>query len=378
MTSYDTYYDVYTYLNRLIYFKVDNYENWKHRELVLRRDPNFRIYITKLDEEIFAELPLFEPDILGASPGDPEGGELDGAALARAPFDQRYNTIKREWHRENWSDLLIKLFDSARIHRYCLVKLYEEYPYWRVFTPREIFQIDWDDSGKPVRAVVQWYKHLPRATNVVLQFEDVVEFGEDKPSLLVLYGKPEGRYIASDDIEHLWDLGVALRYVEADIIRNSARSSGFYYIKLGRQASEADKHEIEDALSKANYGNALGAKVTKIEDIVDIHPENAQFSVQAYDKLMKKFAGACRLPLSFFNSETEKGGIGVESKEEEDILVNKKKRFIFGQFRSYILKLVEKRWGVVCDDVFPNIEEYEAETYKEEVAERGVAQENKK
>ena len=25
------------------------------------------------------------------------------------------------------------------------------------------------------------------------------------------------------------------------------------------------------------------------------------------------------------------------------------------------------RWGVICDDVFPNLEEYKEETYKEDI-----------
>jgi hypothetical protein len=367
LTQYDTYYDVYTYLNRLIYFKIDNYNNWKHREISLRFDPLLNTYITKLDNEIFSELPIFEPDILGVEQ-DKEKRQMNGRGvrLLDEP-DSNPSPIKQEWQEENWSDLWRRIFDMCRIHRWCIVKLYEEEPYWRVFGPRETYKINWGDDGKPNWADVKWFKRLPRSQNVAYQFEDRVEFGDDKPSLLIKFGKPEGRYVASDDLEHIWDLLIALRYIQKDIVRNSARSSGFYFIKLGRMASENDKDDIEEALSKASYGNAIASKETKIEEIMDVHPENAEFSIKAYDKLIKKFAGACRLPLSFFNAESEKSGIGVESKESEDILVNKKKRYIFGQFKTYMLKLIEKRWGIICDDVYPNIEEYEEETYKEDI-----------
>jgi hypothetical protein len=150
-------------------------------------------------------------------------------------------------------------------------------------------------------------------------------------------------------------------------VRNSAKSSGFYWLKLGKGATPQHETKIHDTMEKANYGNVVAAPVQLIDDIIDIHPKNAQFSIEAYDKLLKAFGGAARLPLSFFNSETEKAGIGQENKTSEDILVNKKKRFIFGQFKTTIIKLAEKRWGIPIEDVFPNIEEYEEEGYKEQV-----------
>ena len=39
--------------------------------------------------------------------------------------------------------------------------------------------------------------------------------------------------------------------------------------------------------------------------------------------------------------------------------INNKKREVFSQLKYYVLKLVEMRWGIVCEDVFPNIPEPE-------------------
>lgn len=380
MTDLNSYYGVLTYKNPLVFNKIESYSNAIHRDAAYRTDPLLNIYIGKLDEEIFTELPIFEPDILGAqeqSSSDIEGrpgngsAELDASELSLEADGEVDEEIVKEWQEEDWSSLMISMFDKARVHRWCIVVLYDQYPFWRIYSGRDIRRLYFDDHGKPEKADIMAFRHLPYASTKVLMIKETVEFGDDQPALFVNYGRPQGRQINSDDIRHIWSLSVQMRYIRNDIIRNSAKSSGFYFIKLGKGAQSKHKTEIHNVMEKANYGNVVAIPQQLVEEINDIHPENAQFSIEAYDKLLKSFAGACRLPLSFFNSETEKGGIGVESKTAEDVLVNKKKRFIFGMFKTEILQLVRKRWGVVCDNVFPNIEEHpDEENYKDQIVDK--------
>ncbi|KKK56799.1 hypothetical protein LCGC14_3060920, partial [marine sediment metagenome] len=75
----------------------------------------------------------------------------------------------------------------------------------------------------------------------------------------------------------------------------------------------------------------------------------------------------------FFNSEKDTGSI-FEENSSAMIQVNAKKREIFSKLKYYILKLVEMRWGIVCDDVFPNIPEVKKEEdYKEFIIESRVS-----
>ena len=50
--------------------------------------------------------------------------------------------------------------------------------------------------------------------------------------------------------------------------------------------------------------------------------------------------------------------------------MNDKKREVFGQLKRYLLKLVEMRWGITCEDVFLNIAEEEEENYEEDVIDK--------
>lgn len=341
MSVFEDYMGIYTYRNPLILYKIENLHSWEHREFVLAEDNLIKIYITKLDEECFEELPVFEPDIT----------------------DQ----IKEEWQYERFSDLLIRMMDLARIHRWCIVTLYDEDPYWRVYSEREVDVIEYEGEI-PISAKIRGYKELPRSQTQHDYTEDL-EFGEASPSTFVKFGKPIGRYIAESDLQHVWTLITELRYIKEDIVRNSAKSSGFYFIKLGPMAAADDDKDMERTMGKANYGNAVAAKVSKIEDIIAVHPENCQFSIDAKTRLMKDLAGACRVPLSFFNSETEKAGMGMENRSAEEMLINKKKKYIFSQFKTAMMEIIQKRWGITLTDIYPYIEETEEETHDEDVIE---------
>ncbi len=342
MSAFEEYMGVYTYRNPLILYKIENFYSWEHREFVLAEDNLIKIYITKLDEECFEEFPVFEPDIT----------------------DQ----IKEEWQYERFSDLFIRMMDLARTHRWCIVTLYDEYPFWRVYSEREVDFIEYGDGQEPISASIRGYKELPRSREQHDFTEDIV-FGEGSPSIFVKFGKPIGRYIAESDLQHIWTLVTELRYINEDIVRNSAKSSGFYFIKLGSMAAEGDDADMEKTMGKANYGNAVAAKENKIADIIAVHPKNAQFSIEAKVRLMKDLAGACRVPLSFFNSETEKAGMGMENRSAEEMLINKKKKYIFSQFKTPMLEVIQKRWGITLTDIYPYIEETEEETYNEDMIE---------
>ena len=54
---------IYSYKSPLIEFRAENFMNWKHRELTVQKDFLMNAYITKLDEELFAERPIFTPNI---------------------------------------------------------------------------------------------------------------------------------------------------------------------------------------------------------------------------------------------------------------------------------------------------------------------------
>ena len=137
-------YGVYSYKDDLIYYKVENFRSWRHRELSVQKDWLLNAYIKKLDEEIFTERPIFTPDIFG---GKSDQGELDendpSIAIdeetqdnAIEPKPEMAEDVSEEWDIERWDSLLLRMFDTARTHSFCIVELYDKAPYWRVFCDR--------------------------------------------------------------------------------------------------------------------------------------------------------------------------------------------------------------------------------------------------
>jgi len=326
---------VYIYKNPLIWFKVETFTNWRHRELTVKKDPMANAYICKLTEEILTENPEFTPSILT--------GE-----------------ILKEWIAESWNDLLIAMINAARTHSFCIVQLYDRKPYWKIYTWREIVEIYYDKNDNPSGAKVQWDQELIGSGKFRTHTERLVfnkeDDGDKNSALFVPFGIKSGKHLGVYDLEHIWDLLIYIRYQMLDIVNNSAKSSGFYHIVYGSAIKEAQKQDLIDAMDYAGMGQAIGAKKTVLEEINAVFPEHPEFTVQAMDETLKLLAGATRLPLSFFMGEKESGGVFQEGFSDES-KVTKKKRYIFGQFKKAIIQLVKMRWGKVVTEVVPYIEE---------------------
>ena len=357
-------YGVFTYKDPLVFFAAENFENWKHRELAIKADPIAKTYICKLDGEILAEPPVFTPDIFGGGSEDTskEGADTALEGVVSPEEDSTAEDVSEEWETERMQLLLHKMFDMARTHAFCVVQLYDRKPYWRVFTDREITDIFYDKNDNPNGCVVEWTTSLHKSDNLrfhreTLRFYDETRENNDGSALFVPFGNAIGKNLGEYDLEHIWTPMIWLRYILLDIANNSAKSSGFFHFKYGDSMGETERDRLVNAADIAGGMRAIGAKTSALEEIVAIHPANAQFSIEAAEEMMLFLAGASRLPLSFYRGERESGGMnsGMSGFVDEG-KVTEKKKYIFKQFATYIKKLVEMRWGIIIEDVIPYIE----------------------
>lgn len=386
MTSFSDYFNVFTYMDPLVYFKVESFDNWSHREKAVKKDYFLKKFINGLDVSIFEEKPIFIPDILKTDKdiGSPDESdtkdgsiELNGKELTPYNSDYSDTHILEDWNKENWDALMIKMYDAARTHKWAIVQLYDSYPYWRVFTYREIMEIVYDPNDVPIRAHAMWTKNLPRGQlyNYHDEWINLVEADTEELDadgnvnslgLFVNWGHDIDDRIDGNDLESVWSLSVYLRYILQDILSNSAKSSGFYWVMYGGAVTDGVKTDIMNAFEMCGSSKMIGATENVIKQITAQYPANPEFSILAMDKVMKIFSGATNLPYLYFNSEKDTGGV-FEENSSAMAQVNDKKREVFGKLKHYILKLVEMRWGVKCDDVFPNIAEIEGEQFEEDI-----------
>jgi len=391
MTTYTDQFNVFTYLDYLIFYKIENFEWWIHRDIAARKDFFLKRFVNGLDVSIFEEKPIFDPDILETNTNmdsqvdknvENEEEGVEDVELRLEPWTGI--NILKDWNKENWDDLMVRMYDAPRIHKWCIICLYDEPPYWQVFTYREIEEIVYDENDVPIKAHAIWSKQLPLSHSYnqhdiwINLIEEYAEIKKDDGTntgmgLFVNWGHDMDADIDGNDLESIWSLSVALRYILNDILSNSAKSSGFYWTMYGGAITPDLREEIKDAFENCGTNHMIGATKQTIENIQAMFPVNPGFSIEAMDKVMKIFAGATGLPYLFFNSEKDVGGV-FEENSSAMAQVNAKKREIFSKLKYYVLKLVEMRWGVVCDDVFPNIPEVKGEEdYNEYIIESRVS-----
>ena len=366
---------VYIYKSMLIKWRFENFSSWKHREITAMKDPRAMTYIQGLDEEIMTELPVFTPDILGAKEVEkpkpifnPLNPEMDIQRQMddmddndESKFPDLDEDIKTDWFLEDFSGLIITMMNAARMHRWCVVELYDRPPYWKVFTYREIKKINYNKYDVPHSVEAKWTPKLPLSQKVTNHTKTISlnrndDKTKDHSALFVTFGNPVGKEIAINDLEAIWDLLIYIRYQNLDIVNNSAKTSGFYHIIYGDAITPDQTTELKNAFDYTGAGQAIAAKERVIKDIKYHTPDHPEFTVEAMNESLNLLAGATRLPLSFFRGEKEGGGVFQEGFSDE-AKINKKKLYVFGQFKSAIMQLVKMRWGVEVEDVVPFIKE---------------------
>ena len=365
---------VYVYKSLLIKWRFENFTSWKHREITAMKDPRAMTYIQGLDEEIMTELPVFTPDILGAEEKEkpkpifnPMNPEMNAEALDKKETSDEDDhpdmdkNLKKEWFDEDYSGLIISMMNAARTHRWCVVELLDRDPFWQVFTYREIKKINYNKYDVPYSVEAKWTPHLPLNQNVVNHTRIIqLNRGDEKTSehnaIFVTFGNPVGKEIAINDLEAIWDLLIYIRYQNLDIVNNSAKTSGFYHIIYGDAIKPEQVTDLKKAFDYTGVGQAIAAKERVIKDIKFHTPDHPEFTVEAMNESLNLLAGATRLPLSFFRGEKEGGGVFQEGFSDE-AKINKKKLYVFGQFKKAIMQLVKMRWGKDVEDVVPYIKE---------------------
>lgn len=376
-------YGIFTFKDDLIWFMIENHDNWQHRELSLRLDPYIKKYIKRLDEDIWAEKPITTPDIFGSQEQDQQSLQLlngngnvvqDETEEIEEVDSESSANISEEWDHEKWNKLMAKMKDKARLHSYCVVCLYDAPPYWRVFCDREIKWIYYDDNDIPYKVDVEWSRALPY-NDKYLNFEDTIKLykpdmdlteleDETRYGLLVPYGTAESEdRLGEFDLEDKWTIAIRLRYAQLDIANNSSKTSGFYQWVWGAAISSTQETNLKDAADMASYSQGIGAKRNVLEEIIAHYPEHSEFTIEAKQDFMKDFAMACGLPLVFFRSESEGGQMissGLFSTMDE-VKINKKKLYIFNQFKTFIKLLIYMRWGIELEDIEPFLYESENE-----------------
>jgi len=296
-------------------------------------DDLLHAYIRKLDEEIFSELP-------------------DGLTkLAEAI-----------WVDDEWSSLGAQMFDEARKHGWCLVQFYDEDApeRWRVFTvveftdfikePITVKGLDGEADTEKIQAVgmkFEWGDYLGNA------FREEVRF-DDETTHLIKFRKGNGRQVFAfpDLSEAIMSLAFEIRQIKGQLTFSSARPS-YQHFKYGQAADDDNIDDLDSKIKHIDSTSAIGAPMAVLDDIVTVKNENIEIIEPALEKMLQYFAGATRLPLSYYIGQRNRSGFGITDIGEKSDMVGviNKKNNLFKTFLPFIEKIFEDVYDMDVGDL---------------------------
>jgi hypothetical protein len=378
------YYGAFTYKDPLIWFQAENIESWQHRQFRMDKDAYIKTYIHKLDCEIFSDKPKFTPNIFGQQVEDVEAQQdntiqddanpinIDAQQLqpdtsqvdATIPPQEAPTTdVTDDWETEKWNKLFIEMFDKCRGHRFCVIDLYQEPPFWKVYYEREIKEIYYDEYDNPIGCHVEWGRNLVLADEYEWFEEDLTFYNpnnesNDGTALLVCFGNSQNGKLGELDLEDVWTTAIYINYIDLEIKNNSKQ---FLHVKYGDALNSDNKQSLINTFDVAGSTHSIGAKETALKEIIPIAMAKPEYCIEAKQEMLQKFAATCRLPLMYFRSESDLSkAFGMSG--QDDIRVTKKKLFLFGEFFPYIKTLIKMRWDIDIDAGEPYSPESEMET----------------
>jgi len=330
MINNESHYAIYannSYRDPLEVYDLTEYTNPSHRDFNLRGDPVFQAYINEIDKKIFSELPLFNIDF--------------------TPFLD-------EWNLESFSSLFTAIADNARMQDFIIVQLYEDDPYWRIFTPDNVKELNKDAKGNYTGAKVVWYElDSPIISKgITNMYEQDLIIGDEYSCWIFSFnsGKHTGKIGYADISQALWTLVIMLRKIRTQLDLASAKPE-FKQFVFGQEANSEDINAIVKEADYLNISNAIGAKKGILDEIRTISITNGQFMLNALTSKYKEIALVTNLPASFFMGEREAGaGNAGNNVTADSVEVERKKESIFDKIKPLLIKIVNARWGLMVTD----------------------------
>lgn len=287
-------------------------------------DHLLNLYITKLDEEIYEDMPL------GL-------GKLGEAV----------------WKSDDWKNLSVKIADESRKHGWCVVQFYDEdsLERWRVFTVVEFTDYiketikgeDGVDKLKAVGMKLAWGDYLGNA------FTEEVKF-DDKMTFLVKFREGDGRSVFAfpDLTQAIMTLAFEFRQAKGQMLFSAAKPSFLHFI-YGGGATEPAIDELDNKIKGVDAASAIGISKEVLEKIDTIENKNIAIIEPALNKQLQYFAGLTRLPISYYLAEKESKGMSDVGEKVELLRIRQKKETLFKHYAPHIITIFEELYEIIID-----------------------------
>jgi len=289
----------------------------KEREECVEGDYLLNNYISKLDEEIFSDVPLFSPSGVD------------------------------EWYRDNLSAMVIQLLDKARTHGWACVNFSKKAPIWQVLSEQD--RSDWikDDDGNIIGVNIKNGDNSngPNVDTIPLYF------GKNQCYLLKYKEGNNKNVFAYGDLDQsMWTVATITREIQSQIDM-MARKPEFYHVVYGNP-TPAQRAAVMAVLDNTSVLIAFAASKNAVEEIRVIQRASFGPLMEVVKEKIRHFAGLTRLPLAYYNGErTTGGGTGGAAENMVEVKIDRRKQHIFNIVKPLIIQIYQERYNITLTDI---------------------------
>lgn len=279
-------------------------------------------------------------------------------------------------------DLVATIMNDTRTYGFCMVQPYEDE--CRVFNATH--WIEWitepDGQGKQtmIGAKIHWVDAFKNQWDDELYFDDRLvteveerEYDENtketittsSPSnynkaYLFIWKRGNGlpkanspmltNFALPDLTNAILSLAIQIRQIQGALAAG-ATEPYFYQFKYGDSITASQRTALLTQMGYVGHSKGIGAKVSVLEEIIPIENSSVEKTTVALLQLLEFFAGATRLPLSYYLGEKQTGGLGDTGESTDQVIISKKKEFILQHFLPQLTVLFSEQFGISLPDL---------------------------
>lgn len=260
------------------------------------------------------------------------------AALTSELFMGIPESILPFWEDRNYMEMFNQIITASLIHGHCMVELFDEAPYWMVFSGTEITDYSYDKllnlTGGSITVTIEKAEYT---TELVI---------DNKKAFAVQFGYRKNKK-GVGILETIWDAISYLRLTIHNMSQYDTRlGSGFPKITVDpTTVTPEDLAAIKIGLDDIDSKNGI---ILPLGSDMKMEGSSAKTEFPEHiDVLLKQVASGSGLPLKFIDGDAK--GV-VKAGDAEGKLARSRIMQIWGQFRSFTNAFMKAVWPELKHD----------------------------
>lgn len=255
------------------------------------------------------------------------------------------------WDTDDWCNILTKVADESRKHAWCILQFYEEGSpsRWRVFSKAQF--TDWVRKIEDDGLVTRIGASFNTADDLGNKVTEKLLFDDQYTHLIKFRPGNNMEVFAESDLPNaLMDIVFNLRQIKGQLDFIGSKP-GFKHFVYAQGANEDDVKKVDAKIPYVDLSAGIGASESTLKEIRVIKDEHMETILPAFDKGVELFAGATRLPISYFLGQRQTTGMSDVGEKTDLLRLDRRKANLFQHYLPYIKAIFLKMYEIELDDI---------------------------